>query len=309
MPFPRRYPLVSLARISSRICALLALVRLGGGRTHAQQNFPPFVRATVASEEVWLGQVAAFSSAQSVDPDEGPQPLSFLWEFGDGTASTAANPAHVYAEPRAYRVTLTASDGADARQDSIVVHALAPPTALPPAKSSLLALSPSGTELWVANPDSDSVSVLAVTANSLIKLAEFSVGKNPRTVAFSPDGTRVYVACQDANELWVLDVAARTVARKIAVGHRPYGVAVAPTDGRILVSNESDATVAVLSPELVVKKVIPVAATPRAGDHRGWRTRLRHPFSHARRERHNHRDRPHATHRLAHGSPRARYES
>ena len=261
---PGRHSFLSLARISSGVCALLTLISVGGEQAHAQQNFPPFVRATVASEEVWLGQAVGFSSAQTVDPDEGPQPLSYLWDFGDGTFSTAGNPAHTYAEPRAYRVTLTASDGADARQDSIVVHVLAPPTALSPSKSSLLALHPAGTELWVANPDSDSVSVLAVTTNSLVKLAEFAVGRNPRTLAFSPDGTRLFVACQDANELWALDAAARTLARKIVVGHRPYGVAVAPTDGRIVVSNEGDATVAVLSPELVVEKVIPVGATPRA---------------------------------------------
>jgi len=246
----------------SGLCAFLGFFAMGSGE--AQGNFPPFVRADVASEEVWLGQVAAFSSAQTVDPDEGPQPLSFLWEFGDGATSTAANPTHFYAEAKAYRVVLTASDGADARQDSVVVHVLAPPTAVSPTRSSLLALNPAGAELWVANPDSDSVSVLAVSGNSLVKLAEIAVARNPRTLAFSPDGTRVYVACQDANELWVLDAAARTSARRIAVGHRPYGVAVAPADGRVIVSNEGDATVAVLTPTLVVKKLIPVAATPRA---------------------------------------------
>ncbi len=152
----------------------------------------------------------------------------------------------------------------DAREDSLIVHVLAPPTSLAPAKSSPLALNPAGTELWVANPDSDSVSVLAVTAGSLVKLAEFATGKNPRTLAFSADGARVVVACQDANELWVLDAAARALVRKLAVGHRPYGVAVAPGTGRIVVSNESDGTVAVISPELVIEKMIAVAATPRA---------------------------------------------
>ncbi len=199
-----------------------------------------------------------------MDPDEGPQSLGFLWEFGDGTSSTAENPTHTYAQPRAYRVKLTASDGADAREDSLLVHVLAPPTPRPAAKSSPLALNPAGTELWVANPDSDSVAVLAVAANSLVKLAEFATGKNPRTLAFSPDGARAFVACQDANELWVTDAATRLVVRKVAVGHRTYGVAVAPGDGRIVVSSESDGTVAVISPELVVEKMIAVAATPRA---------------------------------------------
>lgn len=228
------------------------------------QNFPPLVRAMTVSEEVWLGEATAFSSAETRDPDEGPQVLSFLWDFGDGTTSTVANPSHFYAEPRAYRVTLTASDGADSREDSIVVHVLALPTALPPGKSSILALHPAGTELWIANPDSNSLSVMAVTPAALTKAAEIAVGKNPRTLAFGPGGSRVYVACQDSNEVWVIDTATRAVVRKVAVGHRPYGVAVDATNGRIVVSNESDGTVSLLTPEWIVEKVLPVAPTPRA---------------------------------------------
>ena len=32
---------------------------------------------------------------------------SFLWEFGDGTTSSAANPYHVYTNPGVYTVSLT----------------------------------------------------------------------------------------------------------------------------------------------------------------------------------------------------------
>src|SRR5437870_4127438 len=92
---------------------------------------------------------------------------------------------------------------ADAAIDTAVVHVLAPPTTTAPAKSGLLALNPAQTELWVANPDSDSVSALLVTSNSLVKLAEIPVGRQPRTLAFSPDGARVYVGCQGTNELSV----------------------------------------------------------------------------------------------------------
>ncbi len=228
------------------------------------QNFPPIAKATPLPEEAFLGQPILFSSAESLDPDEGPQSLSFLWEFGDGGPSTNANPMHAYTNVGAYRVSLTVSDGADAAIDTVVVHVLAPSTATPPAKSSLLALNPAGTELWVVNPDANSASVMGVNTNGVIKLAEIPVGRHPRTLAFSPDGERVYVACQGTNELWVLDTAARTVLRRIPVGHQPYGVAVSPGDGRILVSNEGDGTVTVISPALVVKKVLRVADTPRA---------------------------------------------
>ena len=116
----------------------------------------------------------------------------------------------------------------------------------------------------MANPDADSVSVLGVNSNGVVKLVEIPVGRQPRTLAFSPDGGRVYVACQGTNELWVLDASARDVVRRVALGHKPYGVAVSAADGRILVSNEGDGTVTVISSALFVKKILRVTDTPRA---------------------------------------------
>lgn len=246
-------------------CALVALLSaiLAGATGASAQNFPPVASAMSIPGEVFLGQAILCSSAQSLDPDEGPQPLSFLWDFGDGATSTMANPRHSYANVGAYRVSLSVSDGADAAIDTMAVHVLAPPTATAPAKSSLLALNPAETELWEANPDADSVSVMAVNTESVVRMAEIPVGRQPRTLALSPDGARVYVACQGANELWVLDAAARTVMRRLAVGHQPYGVAVSPDDGRILVTNEGDSSVTMISPDFAVKKIFRVADTPR----------------------------------------------
>ena len=56
----------------------------------------------------------SFSSAGSVNPGGGP--LSYLWDFGDGTTSTAANPSHTYttAAVRTFtaRLTVTNQSGA-----------------------------------------------------------------------------------------------------------------------------------------------------------------------------------------------------
>lgn len=228
------------------------------------QNFPPIAKATPMAEEALLGQSVGFSSADSIDPDEGPQALTFLWNFGDAATSTEANPVHAYTSAGAYRVSLTVSDGVDASIDTVVMHVLVPPTAPAPSKSSLLALNPAGTELWVANPDSASVSAMDVNGNGVVKLREITVGRQPRTLAFSPDGARVYVACQGTNELWVVNAVERNVVGRVAVGHQPYGVAVSPSDGRILVTNEGDGTVSVISSALVVKKIVRVSDTPRA---------------------------------------------
>ncbi|MFD3652211.1 PQQ-dependent sugar dehydrogenase [Streptomyces sp. NPDC058620] len=50
-----------------------------------------------------------FSSAGSSDPDG--DPLSYAWKFGDGSTSTAANPAHTYTANGRYTAEVTVSDG------------------------------------------------------------------------------------------------------------------------------------------------------------------------------------------------------
>jgi glucose/arabinose dehydrogenase/PKD repeat protein len=72
-------------------------------------NQPPVV---VAAGEPTTGlsplQVG-FSSAGTFDPEG--QPLSYLWNFGDGATSTQANPSHTYAAVGPYVATLRVSDG------------------------------------------------------------------------------------------------------------------------------------------------------------------------------------------------------
>ena len=50
----------------------------------------------------------AFSSAGSSDPEGGP--LTYSWDFGNGTTSTAANPSTTYSTDGVYSVTLTVRD-------------------------------------------------------------------------------------------------------------------------------------------------------------------------------------------------------
>ncbi|MEV0897225.1 carbohydrate-binding protein [Actinoplanes sp. NPDC049802] len=71
--------------------------------------------AAAASADRTSGQApltVAFSSAGSSDPEGGP--LTFAWNFGDGTSSTAANPTKTYTTNGDYTATLTVRDGAGA---------------------------------------------------------------------------------------------------------------------------------------------------------------------------------------------------
>ncbi|MFD0820918.1 PQQ-dependent sugar dehydrogenase, partial [Micromonospora zhanjiangensis] len=65
----------------------------------------------VASADRTSGQAPLtvnFSSAGSADPEGGT--LRYSWNFGDGTTSTAANPAHTFTADGVYNVKLTVTD-------------------------------------------------------------------------------------------------------------------------------------------------------------------------------------------------------
>jgi PKD repeat protein len=74
------------------------------------------------------GRVCSMSSAGSADPNG--DPFTYLWNFGDGTAtSTASAPSHTFPANGPYTVTLTLTDGwGDAANTTRVVSFTAPPT-------------------------------------------------------------------------------------------------------------------------------------------------------------------------------------
>jgi hypothetical protein len=91
-------------------------------------NRPPvaFVKASVHSGLAPLK--VEFSSRGTFDPDHNP--LTYLWDFGDNTTSTAANPTHSYGKNGSYFVLFTVQDNkggiASGHSMKIVVGNLAP---------------------------------------------------------------------------------------------------------------------------------------------------------------------------------------
>ena len=74
-----------------------------------QSDLPPVAMASASPTQGPTPLTVNFSSSGSSDPEG--QPLSYSWNFGDGTTSTQANPSHAYTVAGPYQVRLTVSDG------------------------------------------------------------------------------------------------------------------------------------------------------------------------------------------------------
>jgi peptide/nickel transport system substrate-binding protein len=85
------------------------------------QNAPPVVnQVTVSSEFADVGTQLTFT-AQATDPDN--DPLTYSWNFGDGTTGTGASPTHAYSVPGRYVALVTVDDakGGTATNDGKLV--------------------------------------------------------------------------------------------------------------------------------------------------------------------------------------------
>ena len=211
----------------------------------AAANLPPVGSASATPTETSIGAVVQFSSAGSDDPDRGPQPLSFLWDFEDGgPTSSLPSPSRAFAAAGLYNVTLTLDDGADTVVVQVSVAVLPPPTAVRPTKSGLLALDIARAEVWTANEDAGSVSVVSTV--TLTRVAEIPLGGAPRSLALTSDGTSLLVSDGARDQLLVLDLASRSLSASLSLCRGPQGVVAAPGSGKVLVACEDEDAVLVL---------------------------------------------------------------
>ncbi len=116
-------------------------------------NQPPVALASATPISGNAPLSVSFSSAGSSDPEN--QPLTYLWTFGDGTQSTQANPAHVYAQPGDYAAQLAVSDGLNTTLATLLVIRVGnPPTGVITAPANGLTFS-AGNVLTFSGTGSD----------------------------------------------------------------------------------------------------------------------------------------------------------
>ncbi len=227
---------------------------------HAQPNRPPLARVSADRTEVAPGEVVQLMGSASLDPDMGPSPLTYTWDFGDMTTSTEADPTHAFAAAGIYPVTLVVRDGATQSLASLDIHVLDPPTATPPSASGPLWLDAERGRLWAVNPDSGTVTVVDTATDAVLE--EISVGADP--VSLAGDGVQVLVALRGEGTVVRLDAETREVRGELAVGHQPGGIAWVPGGGWIVTVEADDQAVRLAVDGASVVARIDVAPGPRA---------------------------------------------
>jgi YVTN family beta-propeller protein len=97
-----------------------------------------------------------------------------------------------------------------------------------------IGISPDGREVWAANRDDGTVSVIDTATNKVVEtIAKFS--QLPFRVAFTPDGRRVLIPDPVGGELVVFDAATRKETGRIKIAGGTVGVAVAADSKRAYV--------------------------------------------------------------------------
>ncbi len=104
-------------------------------------------------------------------------------------------------------------------------------------------VSPDRRELWVANAQDGTISVVDIAGKKVVQTLSVNV-RGANRLKFTPDGRRVLVS--SGPELVALDAGTRQVIKRIPIGHGSGGVLVEPDGARAFVACSPDNYVAVI---------------------------------------------------------------
>jgi YVTN family beta-propeller protein len=131
-------------------------------------------------------------------------------------------------------------------------------------------VSPDGKELWAANSQDGSVSVIDVAGKKVVQTMDVST-KHSNRLKFSPDGKLVLVSDAGSSDVVILDPATRSVKKKLSVGRGPEGTLIAPDGRHAYVATAEDDRVAVV--DLKSLEVTGHVATGKGPDGLAWAQR------------------------------------
>ena len=106
-------------------------------------------------------------------------------------------------------------------------------------------VAPDGKELWAANAQDGTISVIDISAKKVTQTLDANVmGAN--RLKFTPDGKHVLVASLNGQDLTVLDAKTKSVVKRIAVGKGAAGIQMEPDGARAFVACTPNDYIAVI---------------------------------------------------------------
>lgn len=211
------------------------------GSSYQDASGQRLTRAALTSSGGVLGEPTCFRVAH-----DGPASTRVRWVVEPDTTPFDGGDTRCVTFTRigTFRAFVTVTDGDQRVEVNQSVTVVRRPTDVPPTASSTLAWIPTRREVWVVNPDSDTVAV--VRTDMRARVAEVAVCDHPRTLAVK--GNALAVACQDDGNVDILDIPTRERRARVSLGagSRPFGVAADPRGDRFVVTLQDAGRLAVI---------------------------------------------------------------
>ena len=100
-------------------------------------------------------------------------------------------------------------------------------------------VSPDGKEIWVANAQDGTVSIVNVESKTVSQTLNADV-RSANRLKFTPDGKLVLVSTLGGSDLSILDAATRKVVKRVNIGHGAAGIQMQPDGARAYVACTPD---------------------------------------------------------------------
>jgi YVTN family beta-propeller protein len=128
------------------------------------------------------------------------------------------------------------------------------------SRPAALAINPMTSKVYVANENSNNVTVIDEATNSTVTIP---VGTYPIAIAINPGTNRIYVTNQKSNDVTVIDGTSHTTA-VVRAGSSPLALAINSVTNKIYVANFHDNDVTVIDGNNNSTSTIAVGACPSA---------------------------------------------
>jgi len=106
-------------------------------------------------------------------------------------------------------------------------------------------VSPDGKEIWVANAQDGTISVIDLAVKKVVQTLDANV-RGANRLKFTPDGKLVFVSTLGGPDLVVLDVSARKEMKRVPIGHGAAGILMQPDGQRAYVACTPDDYIVVI---------------------------------------------------------------